>query len=94
MLNSLRTMPSVMRLSLPTQLFAAVFATAMAVALAMGLAAQINLNRDFLGYLNEQAVNRLELMADGTLRQETFILSETKNADSDPRKPGSGEGGG
>ncbi len=49
------------RLRLTTQLFAAVLATAMAVALAMGLAAQLNLNRDFLGYLNEQAVNRLEL---------------------------------
>lgn len=49
------------RLRLTTQLFAAVLATAMAVALAMGLSAQLNLNRDFLGYLNEQAVNRLEL---------------------------------
>ncbi|MFG6441166.1 ATP-binding protein [Roseateles sp. LKC17W] len=49
------------RLSLAAKLFAAVFATAMAVALAMGVSAQINLNRDFLGYLNEQAVNRLEL---------------------------------
>lgn len=54
-------MPSTLSLSLPTKLFAAVLATAMAVALAMGLAAQINLNRDFLGYLNEQAVGRLEL---------------------------------
>jgi two-component system sensor histidine kinase BaeS len=50
-----------MRLSLATKLFVAVFATAMAVALAMGVAAQVNLNRDFLGYLNEQALNRLEL---------------------------------
>jgi two-component system sensor histidine kinase BaeS len=58
-------MPFVMfhlpRLSLAAKLFAAVFATAMAVALAMGVSAQINLNRDFLGYLNEQAVSRLEL---------------------------------
>lgn len=54
-------MTSLMRLSLATKLFVAVFATAMAVALAMGVAAQVNLNRDFLGYLNEQAVNRLEL---------------------------------
>ncbi len=58
-------MPFVMlhlsRLSLAAKLFAAVFATAMAVALAMGASAQINLNRDFLGYLNEQAVSRLEL---------------------------------
>lgn len=54
-------MPRLPRLSLTAQLFVAVFATAMAVALAMGVAAQVNLNRDFLGYLNEQAVNRLEL---------------------------------
>lgn len=50
-----------LRLRLTTQLFAAVLATAMAVALAMGLSAQMNLNRDFLGYLNEQAVLRLDL---------------------------------
>ncbi len=50
-----------MRLPLTAKLFLAVFATAMAVALAMGVAAQVNLNRDFLGYLNEQALNRLEL---------------------------------
>jgi two-component system sensor histidine kinase BaeS len=54
-------MPKLPQLSLTTKLFAAVFATAMAVALAMGVTAQINLNRDFLGYLNEQAVSRLEL---------------------------------
>lgn len=50
-----------MKLSLTARLFAAVFSTAMAVALAMGVFTHINLNRDFLGYLNEQAVNRLEL---------------------------------
>ena len=50
-----------MKLSLTTRLFAAVLSTAMAVALAMGVATHVNLNRDFLGYLNEQAVNRLEL---------------------------------
>jgi len=54
-------MPKLPSLSLTAKLFAAVFATAMAVALAMGVSAQINLNRDFLGYLNEQAVSRLEL---------------------------------
>lgn len=54
-------LPKLPQLSLTTKLFAAVFATAMAVALAMGVTAQINLNRDFLGYLNEQAVSRLEL---------------------------------
>ncbi len=54
-------MPQLPRLRLAAKLFAAVFATAMAVALAMGVSAQINLNRDFLGYLNEQAISRLEL---------------------------------
>ena len=50
-----------MKLNLATRLFAAVLSTAVVVAVAMGLGAHINLNRDFLGYLNEQAVNRLEL---------------------------------
>ncbi len=49
-----------MRLSITAKLFAAVLATAMAVALAMGVAAHLNLNRGFLGYLNDQAVQRLE----------------------------------
>jgi two-component system, OmpR family, sensor histidine kinase BaeS len=53
--------PQMMKLSLTARLFAAVFSTAMAVALAMGVFTHVNLNRDFLGYLNEQAVNRLEL---------------------------------
>lgn len=65
-----------MKLSLATQLFAAVLSTAIAVALAMGLSAQVNLNRDFLGYLNEQAVNRLELAVPGVtagyLRQRSW----------------------
>ena len=50
-----------MKLNLTTRLFAAVLSTAALVALAMGVAAHINLNRNFLGYLNEQAVGRLEL---------------------------------
>ncbi len=50
-----------MKPSLATRLFAAVLVTAVAVALAMGISAHVNLNRDFLGYLNEQAVSRLEL---------------------------------
>lgn len=50
-----------MKLNLPTRLFAAVFSTAMAVTLAMGVFTHVNLNRDFLGYLNEQAVTRLDL---------------------------------
>lgn len=50
-----------MKLNLTTRLFAAVLSTAMVVAVAMGVAAHVNLNRDFLGYLNEQAVNRLDL---------------------------------
>ena len=47
--------------TLTARLFAVVFSTAMAVALAMGVFSHINLNRDFIGYLNEQGVNRLEL---------------------------------
>ncbi|HEX2012377.1 MAG TPA: ATP-binding protein [Roseateles sp.] len=49
-----------MKLSITTKLFAAVLATAIAVAVAMGVAAHISLNRGFLGYLNEQAVQRLD----------------------------------
>lgn len=50
-----------MKLNLTARLFAAVLSAAVAVAVAMGFAAHVNLNRDFLGYLNEQAVQRLEL---------------------------------
>ena len=50
-----------MKLNLATRLFAAVLSTAVVVAVAMGVGAHVNLNRDFLGYLNEQAVNRLDL---------------------------------
>lgn len=50
-----------MKPSLSTQVFAVVLSTALAVAVAMGVSAHMALNRDFLGYLNEQAVNRLEL---------------------------------
>lgn len=49
-----------MSLSITAKLFAAVLTTAVAVAIAMGVAAHINLNRGFLGYLNEQAVLRLD----------------------------------
>lgn len=50
-----------MKPSLAARLFAAVLGTAVLVAIAMGVAAHVNLNRDFLGYLNEQAENRLDL---------------------------------
>ncbi|UXH76875.1 ATP-binding protein [Roseateles amylovorans] len=50
-----------LQFNLTARLFAAVFSTAMAVALAMGVFSHINLSRDFIGYLNEQAVSRLEL---------------------------------
>jgi two-component system, OmpR family, sensor histidine kinase BaeS len=50
-----------MKLNLAARLFAAVLGAAVVVAVAMGVGAHLNLNRDFLGYLNEQAVNRLEL---------------------------------
>ena len=51
--------------SLATRLFAAVLGAAVVVALAMGVGAHVNLNRDFLGYLNEQAENRLDLTLPG-----------------------------
>lgn len=50
-----------MKLSITAKLFSAVLATALAVALCMGVAAHANLARGFLGYLNEQAVLRLDL---------------------------------
>ena len=50
-----------MKFKLAARLFAAVLSAAVVVAVAMGVGAHINLNRDLLGYLNEQAVNRLEL---------------------------------
>ena len=50
-----------MKFNLATRLFAAVLSTAVVVAVAMGVGAHVNLNRDFLGYLNEQAVSRLDL---------------------------------
>ena len=42
------------------QLFLAVLATATLVAVAMGAAAQLSFSRGFIGYLNEQAVQRME----------------------------------
>jgi two-component system sensor histidine kinase BaeS len=54
-----------MTLNLAARLFAAVLGAAVVVAVAMGVGAHVNLNRDFLGYLNEQAVGRLELAVPG-----------------------------
>lgn len=54
-----------MKLSITTKLFAAVMGIALAVALAMGVAAHVNLTRGFLGYLNEQAVLRLDSAVPG-----------------------------
>lgn len=54
-----------MKFNLAARLFAAVLGAAVAVAVAMGVGAHVNLNRDFLGYLNEQAVNRLDLAVPG-----------------------------
>ena len=54
-----------MKLNLVARLFAAVLGAAVVVAVAMGVGAHINLNRDFLGYLNEQAITRLELSVPG-----------------------------
>jgi two-component system, OmpR family, sensor histidine kinase BaeS len=54
-----------MTLNLAARLFAAVLGAAVVVAVAMGVGAHVNLNRDFLGYLNEQAENRLDLAVPG-----------------------------
>jgi two-component system sensor histidine kinase BaeS len=54
-----------MKLSITTKLFAAVMGIALAVAVAMGVAAHYNLARGFLGYLNEQAVLRLDAAVPG-----------------------------
>ena len=54
-----------MKVSITTKLFAAVMAIATIVALAMGVAANYNLTRGFLGYLNEQAVLRLDSAVPG-----------------------------
>lgn len=54
-----------MRHSLATRLFAAVLGAAVVVAVAMGVGAHVNLNRDFLGYLNEQAEIRLDMTLPG-----------------------------
>ncbi len=54
-----------MKLNLAARLFAAVLGAAVVVAVAMGVGAHVNLNRDFLGYLNEQAVTRLDLAVPG-----------------------------
>ncbi len=54
-----------MKLSITAKVFAAVLATAMLVALAMGAAAHLSLQRGFLGYLNEQAVQHLDLALPG-----------------------------
>ncbi len=54
-----------MKHSLATRLFAAVLGAAVVVAVAMGVGAHVNLNRDFLGYLNEQAVTRLDMTLPG-----------------------------
>jgi two-component system sensor histidine kinase BaeS len=54
-----------MKLSITAKLFAAVLATAMLVALAMGVSAHLSLKRGFLGYLNEEAVERLDMAVPG-----------------------------
>ncbi len=59
------TPAAAMKLNLAARLFAAVLSTAVVVAVAMGVGAHVNLNRDFLGYLNEQAVGRLDLAVPG-----------------------------
>jgi two-component system sensor histidine kinase BaeS len=49
-----------MKISITAKLFLAVLATAALVAVAMGVAARLSFTRNFLGYLNEQAVKRME----------------------------------
>ncbi len=52
--------PCMKRPGITTQLFLAVLATALAVAVALGVASYISFTRGFIGYLNEQAVARMD----------------------------------
>lgn len=54
-----------MKLGITAKLFVAVLATAMLVAIAMGGAAHLSFTHGFLGYLNEQAVQRLDMALPG-----------------------------
>ncbi len=49
-----------MRPGITTKLFLAVLATSILVAVAMGVAARVAFTRGFLGYLNEQGIERIE----------------------------------
>ena len=49
-----------MKLGITAKLFLAVLATSILVTLAMGVAARVSFTRGFLGYLNEQGVERVE----------------------------------
>lgn len=49
-----------MKLSISTKLFIAVLASVLFVILSMGLATSWSFTRGFLGYLNEQALERME----------------------------------
>ncbi|MGR6808177.1 ATP-binding protein (plasmid) [Sphaerotilus natans] len=59
-LNSSRLRPPWPRPGLTVRLFFAVLAVAVLVAVMIGLAAQLGFHRGFLGYLNRQAVERME----------------------------------
>jgi hypothetical protein len=63
-------------------------------AAATAAAPLLTCNHHSLEIAGHKAVNRLELMPDGTIRQETFILSETPDTDRKPQMPQTGEGGG
>ncbi len=49
-----------MKLGITAKLFLGILGTSMIVAVAMGVATRYNFNRGFIGYLNEQATERLE----------------------------------
>ncbi|MFM9927100.1 sensor histidine kinase efflux regulator BaeS [Variovorax sp. H27-G14] len=51
-----------MKISITTKLFLAVLATAVLAVVAMGAASRWNFERGFVGYLNEQGVERLDAM--------------------------------
>lgn len=55
-----RHWPMLMKLSISTKLFAAIFASVLLVIVAMSAATCWSFERGFIGYLNEQGVSRLE----------------------------------
>lgn len=56
---------SAMKLGFPTKLFLALIATSILAALATGVAARVSFTHGFVGYLNEQGIERIESLIPG-----------------------------